>query len=114
MLHCLPYRKQQETVNGGASERAEITPDIPQGSVIRLLLFEIFLNDLPDLASLVICLFADVIKSKIDNEVDKGTLQIDFSIQLSNRISIIQKDKQHKIQKFISLRQRHCDITPLN
>ena len=53
-------RKQYVFVNGSTSDELILAPGVPQGSVLGLLLFLIFINDLPnDSKFLTFYLFAD-------------------------------------------------------
>ena len=55
----LSDRKQRVTIKGSKSEWRTITSGIPQGSVLGPVLFLIFINDLPDVISVCLELFAD-------------------------------------------------------
>ena len=60
-------RSQQVVVNSAKSEWAPVTSDIPQGSVLRPVLFIIFVNDLPDIIHSSIQMFAD--DTKVFNKI---------------------------------------------
>ena len=56
----LSNRKQYVYSNGESSQLKDITCGIPQGSVLRPLLFLIYINDLPNISKLLqFFLFAD-------------------------------------------------------
>ena len=76
----LQKRTQRVVINGHHSEWMEVPSGIPQGSVLGLLLFVIFINDLPDVASSDIYLFADdtKISRPITTEGDEQQLQSDL------------------------------------
>ena len=55
-------RKQRVVLNGHCSTWADVLSDVPQGSVLGPLLFNIYLNDMPDIVDSPTLLFADDIK----------------------------------------------------
>ena len=55
----LSDRVQQVNVNGTNSEWANITSGIPQGSVLGLILFVLYINDLPENIVSNVYMFAD-------------------------------------------------------
>lgn len=77
----LQDRKQRVIVNGHASPWTDVTSGIPQGSVLGPILFVVFINDLPDVVSCGIKLFAD--DSKASKQVktleDCQSLQQDLT-----------------------------------
>ena len=70
-------------VNGKESKWHNVTSGIPQGSVIRPLLFVLYINDLPELTKSDTFLFADDIKifKTITDKNDHGILQHDLSLE---------------------------------
>lgn len=68
----LTKRSQFVFVNNHYSSRLPITSGVPQGSVLRPLLFKIYIDDLPKHASCNIRMFADdcVIYRKVTNMFD--------------------------------------------
>ena len=71
----LSGREQRVIVNDSKSTWTNITSGIPQGSVLGLFLFLVFINDLPDVIEVLIKLFADdakiyaVVPNTDDNRV---------------------------------------------
>ena len=55
----LSGRTQQVVLDGQASDPVPVLSGVPQGSVYGLILFLIFINDLPDNIRSSVCLFAD-------------------------------------------------------
>ena len=76
----LQKRTQQMVINWHHSEWMEVSSGIPQGSVLGPLLFVIFINHLPKVASSDIYLFADdtKISRPITTEGDEQQLQRDL------------------------------------
>ena len=62
MSEFLGGRLQQVVLNQAASGWASITSGIPQGSVLRPLLFLLYVNDIPDLFLNNFKMFTDDIK----------------------------------------------------
>ena len=67
-------------VNGNESSNRPVTSGIPQGSVLRLILFVIYINDLPECLEADTYLFADDTNSfrEIKTEEDRKHLQDDL------------------------------------
>ena len=68
-------------MGNGLSDRVDVTSGVVQGSVLGLLLFLIYVNDLPSVMQSSIRLFADdcVVYRVIDNDCDRLTLQNDLN-----------------------------------
>ena len=76
----LAGRTQQIIVDRATSEKAPVESDVPQGTVLGLLLFLLFTNDLPDWVTSRARLFADdcIIYRKIQTQDDCKQLQRDL------------------------------------
>ena len=74
----LSNRKQREAINVVFSEWKNVTSGIPQGSVLRPILFFIFINNMPEVQSCCVKFFADDAKvnSPIKAENDRIRLQV--------------------------------------
>ena len=73
--HFLSGRRQQVVINGEASPWLEVLSCVPQGSVLGIILFICFVNDLPEVVHCGIQMFADDTKvvSKISSREDQAT-----------------------------------------
>ena len=73
-------RTQQVVVDGESSATAPVTSGVPQGSVIRPILFMIYINDLPTSVKSKVRLFADdtIIYRHINKHQDTVDLQDDL------------------------------------
>ena len=76
----LANRKQEVVLEGKHSSRSEVTPGVPQGTVLEPLLFLIFINDITKNTSSNARLFADdcLLYRTINCEADVKTLQKDL------------------------------------
>ena len=73
-------RSQRVVINSAKSEWAPVTSGIPQGSVLRRVLFIFYVNDLPDIIHSSIQMFADdtIVFNKITCSCDCEELQRDI------------------------------------
>ena len=76
----LTNRRQRVVVNGAASSWSDVTSGIPQGSVLGPVLFVLYVNDLPDMVTSPVQMFADDMKiyRGIRSAVDHDQLQADL------------------------------------
>ncbi|KAK3101568.1 hypothetical protein FSP39_004535 [Pinctada imbricata] len=99
----LNQRKQRVILNGEKSGWAEVTSGIPQGTVLGPILFLIYINDLPEVVTNAVKLFADDTKlyGKSNNNQDHSSLQQDICnlLDWSDRWQL----------KFNPQKCKHCD-----
>ena len=76
----LSERWQQVTIGGCDSSLVPVASGVPQGSVLGPLLFLLYVNDLPDVVSCPVKLFADDTKlfSGVSNDRDAAAMQNDI------------------------------------
>ena len=79
----LKDRELRVVINGVSSNAASVTSEILQGSVLGPILFLIYVNDLPDIATSTVKLFAD--DTKIYRKIQKIYRKIQF-ISLSKSL----------------------------
>ncbi len=84
----LTGRKQRVTCNGAYSKWQEVLSGISQGSVLGLILFVLYVNDMPEAVQSTIKLFADDTKvfRGIKSTVDFVTLQEDLNQATSYKL----------------------------
>ena len=77
----LSEREQRVVVNGTSSQPAPVTSGIPQGSVVGPMLFVMYINDLPDVCTSNVKLFADDTKlfTRSDGEAATTAMQEDLN-----------------------------------
>jgi len=59
ILDFLSDRQQSVVLRGASSHKCRVTSGVPQGSVLGPILFLCYINDLPDLLSSKVSLYAD-------------------------------------------------------
>ena len=88
----LTDRQQRVAVNGRTSSWQNIYTDVPQGSVLGLLLFLIYINDLPDGLTSMCKIFADD-TSLFSKVIDKNNSNSQLNSDLAKIIMGILKVK---------------------
>ena len=70
-------KKESRSINGSLSSWVEVFSSIKQGSVLGLVLFGMYVNDLPDLIGSLLVLFADetYVYSTVNTEEQHRRLQ---------------------------------------
>ena len=77
LQHFLVGRRQRMGVAGMYSAWSEVWSGVPQGSVLGLMLFVCYTNDLPEAIASCLNMYADDMKMfrKIDSKIDSAALQ---------------------------------------
>ena len=76
------WRSQAVVLNGNSSDELQVLSGVPQGSVLGLILFLLYINDLPDSLQSQVRLFADdtavylTVKGQDDNQKFQNDLDI--------------------------------------
>ena len=95
----LSNRKQYVSVNGASSDYLIVTCGVPQGSVLGLLLFLIYINDLPLSSSkLAFYLFADDTNIYCESE------------SLTQLLSVVSKELK-KVKTWLDVNKLSLNIT---
>ena len=104
-------RRQRVRVNSALSDWTEVRSGIPQGSVLGPLLFTLFINDLPSVATSTSDLFADDTKvhRPVSTQEDAKTLQddIDAMHDWSTRWQLPFNDQKCKVVHYGRQNQKH-------
>ena len=90
----LSGREQMVRVNGELSESKPVISGIPQGSVLGPLLFVIYINDLPDVVSSSVLLFAD------DTKIFRQVVSKEDALELQKDIDALAKWSEDWLLKF--------------
>ena len=102
----LTDRKQYVKVDGKSSELAMVTSGVPQGSVLGPVLFLIFINDLPEVVTAVIKLFAD------DAKIYRGISTMEHVYHLQSIIdnAVIWADQWKMFYNFEKCKHLHIGL----
>ena len=90
----LSDRHQQVKVNGSLSKKCRVLSGVPQGSVLGPLLFVIYINDLPEITSSEMFLFAD------DTKLLEEIKSIQDAIRLQQDIDAMEKWSRDWLLRF--------------
>ncbi len=79
---CLKSREQYVVVGGEKSEPMKVDLGVPQGTLLGSLIFLLYINNLPDIVTSVIHLFADdcLVYREIGTREDQIDLQTDLDV----------------------------------
>ena len=89
---------QQVIINGSLSSKSQVTSGVPQGSILRPLLFIIYINDiakLPLLSSVTLTLYADDIL--LSQEISSPTSM--SSVQSNINLIALWISSRHQLKK---------------
>ena len=80
----IKHRQQRIVINGVCSDWINVKSGVPQGSVLRPLLFLLYLNDIPDTISCSLKLFADDVKMSSSIQHPSDLVHLQHNIDLLN------------------------------